>query len=84
MYIYLQSWPMARHIFDLHALPSGVAVGSGWQSVVAFVNIGSYYLVGVPLGVLFGWLQFGITVSKAIVSQVFDKRIFSFVNRQYY
>ncbi|KAK8298184.1 hypothetical protein V6Z12_D05G238100 [Gossypium hirsutum] len=40
---------------------SGVAVGSGWQSVMAFVNIGSYYLVGVPLGVLFGWLQFGIT-----------------------
>ncbi|KAG4200598.1 hypothetical protein ERO13_A05G222500v2 [Gossypium hirsutum] len=40
---------------------SGVAVGSGWQSVVAFVNIGSYYLVGVPIGVLFGWLQFGIT-----------------------
>ncbi|XP_039038688.1 protein DETOXIFICATION 27-like [Hibiscus syriacus] len=39
---------------------SGVAVGSGRQGVVAFVNIGSYYLVGVPLGVFFGWLQFGI------------------------
>ncbi|XWS25328.1 hypothetical protein CRYUN_Cryun27aG0059800 [Craigia yunnanensis] len=40
---------------------SGVAVGSGWQGVVAFVNIGSYYIVGVPLGVFLGWLQFGIT-----------------------
>ncbi|KAK8580385.1 hypothetical protein V6N12_070662 [Hibiscus sabdariffa] len=40
---------------------SGAAVGSGWQGLVAFVNIGSYYLVGVPLGVFFGWLQFGIT-----------------------
>ncbi|KAK8692351.1 hypothetical protein V6N13_075817 [Hibiscus sabdariffa] len=40
---------------------SGTAVGSGWQGVVAYVNIGSYYLVGVPLGVFFGWLQFGIT-----------------------
>lgn len=41
---------------------SGVAVGSGWQAVVAFVNLGSYYLVGVPLGVFFGWfLAFGIT-----------------------
>ncbi|XP_016444663.1 protein DETOXIFICATION 27-like [Nicotiana tabacum] len=33
---------------------SGVAVGSGWQSKVAYVNLGCYYLVGVPLGVLMG------------------------------
>ncbi|XP_075675092.1 protein DETOXIFICATION 27-like isoform X1 [Castanea sativa] len=40
---------------------SGVAIGSGWQAKVAFINIGSYYLVGVPLGVLLGWsLHFGI------------------------
>ncbi|KAM6543268.1 hypothetical protein CsatB_007715 [Cannabis sativa] len=40
---------------------SGVAVGSGWQSKAAFVNMGSYYLVGVPLGVFFGWyLSLGI------------------------
>ncbi|XP_050215297.1 protein DETOXIFICATION 27-like [Mercurialis annua] len=41
---------------------SGVAVGSGWQALVAFVNIGSYYIVGVPLGVCLGWLlHFGFT-----------------------
>ncbi|KAJ0025491.1 hypothetical protein Pint_08406 [Pistacia integerrima] len=41
---------------------SGAAVGSGWQAIVAFINIGSYYLVGLPLGVLLGWLlQFNIT-----------------------
>ncbi|XP_050265030.1 protein DETOXIFICATION 27-like [Quercus robur] len=41
---------------------SGVAIGSGWQAKVAFINIGSYYVVGVPLGVLLGWsLHFGIT-----------------------
>ncbi|CAN6210989.1 unnamed protein product [Urochloa humidicola] len=34
---------------------SGVAVGSGWQALVAYVNIGSYYLIGVPLGVLLAW-----------------------------
>ncbi|XP_025820209.1 protein DETOXIFICATION 27-like isoform X2 [Panicum hallii] len=40
---------------------SGVAVGSGWQALVAYVNIGSYYLVGVPLGVVLGWpLRFGV------------------------
>lgn len=33
---------------------SGVAVGSGWQSKVAYINLGSYYLVGVPLGILMG------------------------------
>ncbi|XP_044478414.1 protein DETOXIFICATION 27-like isoform X2 [Mangifera indica] len=40
---------------------SGAAIGSGWQALVALINIGSYYLVGVPLGVLLGWLlQFNI------------------------
>ncbi|EEF48574.1 protein DETOXIFICATION 27 isoform X2 [Ricinus communis] len=41
---------------------SGVAVGCGWQALVAFINIGSYYIVGVPLGVCLGWLlHFGFT-----------------------
>lgn len=34
---------------------SGVAVGSGWQSYVAYINLGCYYLLGVPLGFLMGW-----------------------------
>ncbi|KAJ6706835.1 MULTIDRUG RESISTANCE PROTEIN [Salix viminalis] len=34
---------------------SGVAVGCGWQAFVAYVNVGCYYLVGVPLGVLLGF-----------------------------
>ncbi|KAJ4822028.1 Protein DETOXIFICATION 27 [Turnera subulata] len=35
---------------------SGVAVGSGWQATVAYVNIGCYYIVGLPLGVIMGWV----------------------------
>ncbi|OQU86679.1 hypothetical protein SORBI_3003G126200 [Sorghum bicolor] len=35
---------------------SGVAVGSGWQSTVAYINIGCYYIIGIPMGVLLGWL----------------------------
>ncbi|ONK55679.1 uncharacterized protein A4U43_UnF320 [Asparagus officinalis] len=35
---------------------SGVAVGSGWQSLVAYVNVASYYLIGVPLGVVLGYV----------------------------
>ncbi|ONK64893.1 uncharacterized protein A4U43_C07F31170 [Asparagus officinalis] len=33
---------------------SGVAVGAGWQSLVAFVNTGCYYLVGLPIGAVLG------------------------------
>ncbi|KAG9139230.1 hypothetical protein Leryth_011243 [Lithospermum erythrorhizon] len=35
---------------------SGVAVGAGWQSVVAYVNIGCYYLLGIPIGVVLGYV----------------------------
>ncbi|KAK8330587.1 hypothetical protein V6Z11_A10G015400 [Gossypium hirsutum] len=33
---------------------SGVAVGCGWQTFVAYVNVGCYYVVGIPLGCLLG------------------------------
>ncbi|XP_042501119.1 protein DETOXIFICATION 27-like [Macadamia integrifolia] len=35
---------------------SGVAVGSGWQAFVAYINLGSYYIIGVPFGILLGWI----------------------------
>ena len=34
---------------------SGVAIGAGWQSLVAWVNIGCYYLIGLPLAAVFGF-----------------------------
>jgi MATE family multidrug resistance protein len=33
----------------------GVVVGAGWQALVAFVNVGCYYVVGVPLALLLGY-----------------------------
>ncbi|KAK7290706.1 hypothetical protein RIF29_05309 [Crotalaria pallida] len=33
---------------------SGVAIGAGWQSIVAYVNIGCYYVIGIPIGVVLG------------------------------
>ncbi|CAI8613715.1 unnamed protein product [Vicia faba] len=33
---------------------SGVAVGAGWQSIVAYVNIGCYYIIGIPVGIILG------------------------------
>ncbi|XVF43382.1 hypothetical protein PTKIN_Ptkin02bG0036000 [Pterospermum kingtungense] len=34
---------------------SGVAVGCGWQALVAYINVGCYYVVGIPLGSLLGF-----------------------------
>lgn len=31
-------------------------MGCGWQSYVAYVNLGCYYLIGVPLGIFMGWI----------------------------
>lgn len=57
------SWLLAFTILlnSVQPVLSGVAIGSGWQALVAYVNIGSYYLVGVPIGILLGWpLGFGV------------------------
>ncbi|KAH6775004.1 MATE efflux family protein [Perilla frutescens var. hirtella] len=40
----------------LQPVLSGVAVGAGWQSIVAYINIGCYYIVGLPLGILLGFV----------------------------
>jgi MATE family multidrug resistance protein len=37
-------------------LSSGVAIGAGFQGTVAFINIGSYYVFGVPLALLLGYV----------------------------
>ncbi|KAF5195849.1 Detoxification-like protein, partial [Thalictrum thalictroides] len=40
---------------------SGVAVGAGWQALVAYVNIVCYYVFGVPLGLILGYkFDFGV------------------------
>ncbi|CAB4286091.1 unnamed protein product [Prunus armeniaca] len=35
---------------------SGVAIGAGWQNIVAYVNIACYYLIGIPIGAVLGFL----------------------------
>ncbi|KAL5718621.1 Protein DETOXIFICATION 34 [Ranunculus cassubicifolius] len=40
---------------------SGVAVGGGWQALVAYINLGCYYVFGLPLGFLLGYvLKWGV------------------------
>lgn len=43
-------------IWVLIYIYAGVAVGSGWQSWVAYINIGCYYLIGLPLGFVMEWV----------------------------
>ncbi|KAL0450038.1 UNVERIFIED_CONTAM: protein DETOXIFICATION 14 [Sesamum latifolium] len=40
----------------IQAVLSGVARGSGWQHLGAYVNLGAFYLVGLPTAVLLGFL----------------------------
>jgi MATE family multidrug resistance protein len=42
----------------------GVAIGAGRQKYVAYIDLGCYYLVGLPLGFLLGFVyQLGVQVS---------------------
>ncbi|GAV57472.1 MatE domain-containing protein [Cephalotus follicularis] len=41
---------------SVQAVLSGVAVGAGRQSTVAYVTLGCYYVVGLPVGVLLGYV----------------------------
>ncbi|CAK9171771.1 unnamed protein product [Ilex paraguariensis] len=45
----------------LQPVLSGVAVGAGWQAIVAYINIACYYIVGLPAGILLGFtFDFGV------------------------
>ncbi|CAA0831006.1 detoxifying efflux carrier 35 [Striga hermonthica] len=35
---------------------SGVAVGGGWQALVAYINLACYYIFGLPLGYVLGYV----------------------------
>ncbi|KAJ6879445.1 hypothetical protein NC652_032894 [Populus alba x Populus x berolinensis] len=39
----------------LRSSHAGVAVGGGWQALVAYINLLCYYIVGLPLGLLLGY-----------------------------
>ncbi|XP_034699560.1 protein DETOXIFICATION 16-like isoform X1 [Vitis riparia] len=48
------------HFFDgIQSVLSGVVRGSGKQKIGALVNLGAYYLVGVPLGVVIAFVYHG-------------------------
>ncbi|KAL5122487.1 Protein DETOXIFICATION 29 [Glycine soja] len=48
-------------INNVQSVLSGVAIGAGWQALVAYVNIACYYLFGIPVGLVLGYkLDWGV------------------------
>ncbi|WOK99921.1 protein DETOXIFICATION 12-like [Canna indica] len=41
---------------NLQAVLSGIARGSGWQHLGAYINLGAFYLVGIPVAIVLGFL----------------------------
>ncbi|XP_030960943.1 protein DETOXIFICATION 29-like [Quercus lobata] len=49
-------------INNVQPVLSGVAIGAGWQGIIAYVNIACYYVLGIPLGLILGYkLDWGVT-----------------------
>lgn len=40
---------------SLHGVLAGIARGCGWQDMGAFVNLGAYYFVGIPVSAVLGF-----------------------------
>ncbi|KAL5977165.1 Protein DETOXIFICATION 41 [Asimina triloba] len=62
---------------------SGVAIGSGWQAIVAYVNLGTYYGIGLPIGCVLGFkTSMGVEVDKAMdrLKRSSDEDVLSLVN----
>ncbi|KAI3502941.1 hypothetical protein L1887_31351 [Cichorium endivia] len=61
---------------SLQAAISGIARGSGWQHIGAYVNLGAFYLFGIPAGIVLGFplhlkakgLWIGIVIGSIIQS----------------
>ncbi|KAI3929546.1 hypothetical protein MKX01_025714 [Papaver californicum] len=64
------------NFFDgLQAVLSGTARGCGWQKIGAFVNLGSYYLVGIPSAVLLAFVLHVGGKAKRASERVFNAAI---------
>ncbi|KAL8147425.1 hypothetical protein AgCh_004944 [Apium graveolens] len=90
-YIFTESIEVAAAVADLSPLLacsillngiqpvlSGVALGAGWQSSVAYVNIACYYLIGIPVGVVLGYIL-ELQVKGVWIGMLFGTLIQTFV-----
>ncbi|XP_073133804.1 protein DETOXIFICATION 16-like isoform X1 [Henckelia pumila] len=47
---------LSNFIDGFQCVLSGAARGCGWQNLCAFINLGAYYVVGIPCAVLFAFI----------------------------
>ncbi|KAJ6936132.1 protein DETOXIFICATION 10 [Populus alba x Populus x berolinensis] len=52
---YISAIPTDFKVY-VSSFASGVARGSGWQKIGAYINIGSFYLVGLPVAAVLGFV----------------------------
>ncbi|KAL9308124.1 putative multi antimicrobial extrusion protein [Arabidopsis thaliana] len=82
-YIFTTSEAVAAEVADLSPLLafsillnsvqpvlSGVAVGAGWQGYVAYINLACYYLLGIPVGLVLGYVV-GLQVKGVWIGMLF-------------
>ncbi|CAH8253317.1 unnamed protein product [Arabidopsis lyrata] len=63
-------------INNIQPVLSGVAVGAGWQGIVAYVNVGCYYLCGITTGLVLGYkMELGV---KGIWTGMLTGHVFYF------
>ena len=68
----------------LFVVIQGVAVGCGWQAFVAYVNVGCYYVIGVPLGRVLGfYLDLKAKVLRTLLRCILSKLNFLYVKKYY-
>jgi Na+-driven multidrug efflux pump len=68
--IKLHIWSLLA-VFHLLGVCAGVARGCGWQLAGAFVNLASYYVIGLPAAAMLGYyFQFGALVSVTPYSRL--------------
>lgn len=49
----------------VHCVCAGIAIGGGWQALVAYINLASYYIFGLPLGYVLGYAaNLGVVVNN--------------------
>ncbi|PSR89468.1 Protein DETOXIFICATION like, partial [Actinidia chinensis var. chinensis] len=54
----------------IQAVLSGIARGCGWQKIGAFVNLGAYYLIGLPSAIILTFVfHFGVKVRSPSFSR---------------
>lgn len=60
---------------------SGVAIGAGWQALVAYINLGCYYIFGLPLGIVLGYVaKFGVKVLFIVSKIILCYDLFCFIS----